>query len=321
MAYSVESNTRTPITLLREALDKAERLIVQVDGSNVVELLNLLDHIDAQFEVLEGQSDLRSEQSRWDGLISRVSTRPDPIVHAANVAGGLPKLRGENPPATNFWWRLDEEVTRRRVGNLRRLITTIVAVVVLAVGGYYAINYFFPPNPEAVLMVETNNALDRLIVEQRWEEALELIQAARAQSPANVELMVWEAVIYERMGNADAAAAALAEANAALPDDPVQVLIYLGNSRLRAGDVAGAKAAGEEALALAPNEAQVYFLLGGVAETEGELATAITYFDQTYQLAEGSAPQLAVIARVRMGQLMQNPGSFGSPAATPSPVP
>lgn len=321
MAYSVESNTRTPITHLRESLDKAERLIVQVDGSNIVSFLNLLDHIDAQFEALEGQSDLRSEQSRWDGLISRLSTRPNPIVHAANVAGGLRKLRGENPPATNFWWRLDEEVARRRARDIRRLLITVVTVIVVVVGGYFAIDYFFPPNPEAVLMVETNNSLDRLIVEERWEEALELVQAARAQLPINAELMVWEAVINEQMGNTEAAAAALDEANAALPDNPVQVLIYLGNSRLRANNVAGAKAAGEEALAIAPEEPQVHFLLGGVAETEGDLAAAITYFDQTYQLAEGANPQLAVIARVRMGQLLQSPGSLASPPATPSPTP
>ena len=321
MAYSVESNARTPITFLREALDKAERLVVQVNGATIVELLNLLDSIDQQFETLEGQSDLRSEQNRWDGILSRINSKPDPIVHAAHVAGGMAKLRAANPPATNFWWRLDEEVQRRRVKSIRSFITTMVTVIVLAVGGYYGINYFFPPNPEAVLMVETNNSLDRLIVEHRWQDALEIVQAARVQLPDNPELMVWEAVINEQIGNDAAATAALVEANQALPDEPVKVLVYLGNSRLRAGDIAGAQAAGEEALELDPNDPQVYFLLGGVAETAGDVAAAIDYFEKTYQLAETTSPQLAVIARVRMGQLLQNPGPITSPSTSPTPLP
>jgi Flp pilus assembly protein TadD len=95
----------------------------------------------------------------------------------------------------------------------------------------------------------------------------------------------------------------------------------LGNNRMRVGDVEGAFEAAEQAQALNPDEPQVYFLLGSIAEIQGDLPTAISYFDQTFQLAEGSNPQLAVIARVRMGQLMQNPGSMNSPAATPTPAP
>lgn len=321
MAYTVDTNTRTLFSQLREDLDKAERLVVQVDGSTVASFLTLLDSIDQQFETLgQADTDLRSEQSRWDSLLSRINSQPNPIVHAANVAGGLEKLRAEHPPAESFWWHLDSELTRRRVRSIRSLITTVITLVVLLVGGYWAINFFFPPNPEAVLMVETTNGIDRLVMEQRWQEALDLVKSARAQAPDQPELMIWEAVLNERIGDSEAAAAALAAAQQALADNPIQVLIYLGNDRLRVGDLEGAKAAGEEALKLDPNEPQVYFLLGGVAETEGDIATAISYFDQTYQLAEGNSPQLAVIARVRMGQLMQNPGSL-SPEATPSPTP
>lgn len=322
MAYSVDTNVRTLITQLREALDKAERLIVQVSGSNIAELLTLLDGIEQQFETLGANDiDLRPEQSRWDSLLNRINNQPNPIVHAANVAGGMDKLRAAHPPAESFWWQLDAEVARRRVRSIRRLITTVITLVVLLVGGYWAINFFFPPDPEAVLMVETTNGIDRLVVEQRWQEALDLVKAARAQAPDQPELMIWEVVLNERIGDEEAAAAALAEAQEALAATPIQVLIFLGNNRLRVGDIAGAKAAGEEALARDPNEPQAHFLLGSVAETEGDLPLAISYFDQTFQLAESSNPQLAVIARVRMGQLMQNPGSMNSPETTPTTTP
>lgn len=322
MAYSVETTTRTPITELREGLDKAERLIVQVDGSNVAAFLTLLDHIDQQFEALaSSDADLRPEQSRWESLLSRINSRPDPIVRAAAVAGGMEKLRAAHPPAESFWWQLDKEVYRRRVNTIRRAIITAVTLLVVVVGGYWAIDYFFPPNPEAVLMVETTNSIDRLVAEQRWQDALDLVRSARTQSPNQPELMVWEIVLNEQIGDDEATAAAMAEAEAALAANPIQLYIYLGNNRMRVGNLDGAQAAADQALALNPDDPQVYFLLGGIAETRGDLATAITYFDQTYQLAEGINPQLAVIARVRMGQLMQNPGSFTSPAATTTPAP
>jgi tetratricopeptide (TPR) repeat protein len=322
MAYSVETNTNTPLNQLREALDTAERLVVQVSGKTIAQFLTLLDSIEQQFEKIEADSTtLLPEQSRWDSLLSRVNNHPDPIVRAANVAGGMDKLRAAHPPAESFWWHLDSEVTRRRVRSIRQLITTLVTIVVVVVGGYWAINFFFPPNPEAVLMVETTNSIDRLVAEQRWQEALDLVKAARAQLPAQPELMIWEAVLNEQIGDTEAATAALAEAEQALASQPIQLWIYLGNNRLRVGDVEGAQSAGEQALTMNPDEPQIYFLLGSVAETQGDLATAISYFEQTYELAEGSSPQLAVIARVRMGQLMQNPNSFTSPAATPTTAP
>jgi hypothetical protein len=111
MAYTVDTNTRTPVTQLRESLDRAELLVVQIDGSTIREFLTLLDSIDTQIETLEANgTDLRSEENRWQGLLRRINNQPDRIAHAANVAGGFEKLRAENPPAESFWWHLDSEI-------------------------------------------------------------------------------------------------------------------------------------------------------------------------------------------------------------------
>ncbi|MCC6457004.1 MAG: tetratricopeptide repeat protein [Caldilineaceae bacterium] len=322
MAHTVAPHSRSSITQLREWLDKAERLVVQVDGTTIAEFLTLLDSIDERFEQLEPEvPDLRPEQSRWESLLNRINNKPDTIVRAAAVAGGMEKLRAAHPPAESFWWHLDKEVARRRYNSIRRLLITTVTLVVVILGGYWAINYFFPPNPEAVLMVETTNSIDRLVSEQRWQEALDLVKAARTQAPDQGELIVWEVVLNERIGDSDATAAALAEAEAAYASQPIDMLIHLGNDRLRVGDVEGALTAADQAMAIDSQNPQVYFLLGSIAETQGDLAAAIDYFDKTFTLAEGVNPQLAVIARVRMGSLMQNPASFTSPEATPSPTP
>ncbi len=105
--------------------------MVQVDGKTIDEFLTLLDNIEQQFETLGKESpELRPERSRWESLLNRINSQPGPIVHAANVAGGMDKLRAAHPPAESFWWYLDREVTIRRIRSVRRLLTTVVTIVV-----------------------------------------------------------------------------------------------------------------------------------------------------------------------------------------------
>jgi len=319
MPQLVISQLRNLASTLREQLDQAERLIVQVDGENVVTLLTLLDRIDQTFAELDDSGlDLRPEQARWEGVLARLHSRPQKIVHAAHVAGGMSTLRAEHAVGARFWWHLDEELTRSRVQAVRQFTVTLVVIVVVVVGGVWAINRFFPPDPEAVVMVETSSSINMLITEGNWEQALTVVQDARAKYPDQPELAVWEVVIYEHLGQSDQAAAVLETARQLLADDPAQLWIFLGNDRMMAGDLAGAEEAAQQGLALAPDEPQLFFLLGSIAEARGDLASAINYFEQTFTLAQDSQPQLAVIARVRMGQLMQSSSIFSSPLTTPA---
>ncbi len=146
-------------------------------------------------------------------------------------------------------------------------------------------------------MVETTSTLDQLVAMQEWEQALQLVTATRITLPAQPDLAVWQVVLNEQLGRGEAASAALAEAETLLAATPAHTWITLGTKRLQVGDIEGAEQAAETARSIAPDEAQVYFLLGGIAETRGDITAAIDYFDQTFTLAESTSPQLAVIAR------------------------
>jgi tetratricopeptide (TPR) repeat protein len=314
MAYTVESKTNNPATRLRDALEEIERMIVQLRGDNIEQFLLKLDRTEEEIlELHTTGGDFRPEQARWDSLLNRLHNQPEPLVRAAQVAGGLKGLRAKHPPATNFWWFLDQELNRRRQESARRTILTLLSIVAVVAGLLWAINTFFPPNPEAVLMVETTNTLDQLIAQEQWEEALQLINETRATLPAQPDLVVWQIVLNERLGRSAETQAAMQEAETLFSATPAQLWITLGTDRLQVGDIEGAEQAAQTARDMAPDEAQVYFLLGGIAETRGDIPTAIDYFDQTFNLAQNSSPQLAVIARVRMGQLLQSPGAFPTP--------
>lgn len=311
MAHTVIASLRTQGTHLREMLDKAERLAVQLEPATVESFLKSLDTIEALLTELEASGfDVRPEATRWESLLNRVNSHPQPIVRAASSVGGMAQLRAANPPAESFWWHLDTEVAQRRRKAISRAAVTLASIIIIVVGALWALETFFPPDPIAVAMVETTSLLDRMTSEQDWEGALAVVQDARQRLPDQLELAVWETVLHERLEDPVAAARTLAEAEAMTQARPIDLYIQLGNKRLLVNDLDGAEAAAQQGAAMAPEEAQITFLLGGIAEARGQLGTAIDYFQQTFELAQEENPQLAVIARVRMGQLMQSPDSF-----------
>lgn len=322
MAYSVESKSNNPANALREALEKAERRAVQLTRDNVEEFLLLLDRIEHDFETFDNDDiDLRPEEVRWQSLLNRLNSKPQSLAAAAARAGGMANLRAKHPPAESFWWHLDAEVTKRRLQTTRRVITTVVTLLVVVVGGYYAINAIFPPDPNAVRMLGVTSQLDEFIANQQWEEALGVVEEAQAELPNEVELVLWETVFANQLGDTERADAAWTRAQELLPDQPAILMVQLGTFYLQVGDLARSTTVANEALALAPENPQVSFLFGNIAEADGDLETAIEMFEKTFALAEDDNPQLAVIARVRMGNLLQRAPGMLAPDTVTDTVP
>jgi tetratricopeptide (TPR) repeat protein len=311
MAHAIESRASSPANALRDALDKAERDIVSLNASTIESFLVSLDQIEQMFESLaQNQTDLRPEEVRWESLLNRLSSNPAPIAAAASRAGGMASLRGQHPPAESFWWRLDEEVTRRRVQSVRRVGVTLGASILVVALVLWGVNFFFPPDPKAVLLSNVGSQVDMLVLEQKWAEALEVVEQAQTTLPNEPELLAWEIVLAEQLGDAGRAQTTLTRVQTILADQPAALWILLGNHRLQVGNLVGAEQAAQFALALEPDNAQATFLLGGIKEAAGDTATAVDLFNKTFDLAESTNPQLAVIARVRMGNLLQRLDPF-----------
>lgn len=323
MAHAVETKTTSnQANLLRDALSQAERQLVQLDGDNAEEYLVRLDRIEELFDQFDGVGiDLRSERVRWQSLISRLSSQPGPLAAAAAKAGGMAKLRAKHPPAESFWWHVDAEVARRRLDSARRLVITLVTLVVVLGGGYWLLNTLFPPNPDAVRMLNLNSDIDPLLMEGEWEEALAVVKAAQVDLPNEPELFLWEVVLATQLGRHDEADEALARAQELLPDTLPELWVQLGNTYLQVGDVTNATAAAAAANALAPDNPQVTFLLANIAEQTNDITTAIELFERTFTLAEDDNPQLAVIARIRMGNLLQRAPAMEQTAPITETVP
>lgn len=321
MAYSVREERQSLANSLREDLAQAERVIVQVRRDNVAPFLQLLDRIEDRFGQLEASGvDLRPEYTRWTSLHSKLQREAGRVVRAANLAGGLEKLRQNNAPARGAWWHLDTVVAANRRHLIRRWSISVGTIAILLGSVLVLLTYVFPPDPNTVIVSEATSSLQQLAFEARWQEALAVIDEAKAQlTEPDVELLIWEAVIAEKVGQISRAQEALSAAKARIAAGQQSAYLWtLGSIRLSVGDVEEARAAGDEALALDPNDPQGYFLLASVAELEGDTITAIDLLEKTFELAADGNPQLAVIARVRMGNLLQSPaGAPFSDTSTP----
>lgn len=318
MAHALETRASSPANELRDALDLVERLLVDPKADTVETLLTSLDKISTLFrDLATTEIDLRSEEGRWEGILRRVHSKPGQIAAAISSAGGYKKLRDAHQPAEGEWWHLDQLISARR---RRTLINTARGAVIFAV--ILAIIYFALPEPsaEAVFVLEAESALEQALLNGELEEAQRSAIASAEELPTSPELWLWVVALSEQLGDDATAERAFRNAEGLLPDNMIGLWVDLGTKRMQVGNLDGAEAAANEVLVLNDQEAQGYFLLGNVAEMRGEKRNAIDYFETTFALAEEGDPQLAVIAKVRMGTLLQSLDPFETaPPQTPGP--
>ncbi|HRJ43853.1 MAG: hypothetical protein KJZ86_08565 [Caldilineaceae bacterium] len=319
MAHSVREQRDSPANQLRARLDEAERAVLRLSANQVESFLIGLDTIAERIQSLEaGGLDLRGERTRQESLVSRLEGEPRLVTAPAAQVGGLAHLRGQNPPATDAWWHLDAVEAEQRKRLFRRLLTSVGVLVGLLLTAYILLTYIFPPDPNAVLSSGATGQLPDLVARGEWEAADRLIAETLAQlTVEDVELFIWQSVVAEHLGRQEEADVAFAQAQALAPPERLAVFwSTVGNVRLAAGDMPGALVAANTALAIDPDEAQAYFVLASLFESEGDVSGAIDAFEKAFELAAENNPQLAVIARVRMGMLMQSAPSVAPVTAT-----
>jgi len=324
MAHNTTNRANSPADNLRRDLDEAEKLVTRIRPESVEPLLLTLDRIDTEFDRLaNSEMDLRPEQSRWDSLIQRVNTQAAAIAGAAAKGPRYPRLRKTHAigPVTefSFWWFLDQEASRQRRQMLVRLGTILGTVLGGLLLAYWVMQTFFPPDPLDVLYADVMYQLDQYSMEQNWPDALAVIDANLEQLAAEPDMLIWRGVLEERLDHPEIAKENLDQARIMLAGREVLYWNTLANRRLQTGDLDGAEPTLAQALALDPENPQTYFLMGGLAEARGENSLAIEYYNHVFDLAEADDPQLAVIARVRVSQLMQMPAVF--PTQMPTEIP
>ena len=137
-----------------------------------------------------------------------------------------------------------------------------------------------------------------------WGEALERYREVRLVAPDATGAMVGEATALLRLGRA---MEALPVAEALLPRLPndVDVMLLVAMARGEAGQAAGARAALDSAVGIAPERPDVHRRLGDLAQQLGDADAAIA----AYRTALNLDPQF-VVARCELAQVLMARGAW-----------
>ena len=289
--------------VLRRALDQIEPLALvydqQPDGAR--RFLALLDEISRLAEACRDQGlDIESEQVRVDAVVGRARREAERFARAhAGIAIPAERRHGQT---------LMTLAAQRRTEKRKRLvISTSLVTLIITVLVYMVVSA--PPSPNTSRILE-------LAVSGASAEAYALAQKEHEAFPDDAETLLWLSVLAE-VNNDATRAEMLWQSLQRTVDNPDALLYQRGNTRLLALNLT--KAA-EDAALLKQNPItypEGVLLEAGIAEARGEVTKAITLFGEAARVAEAANRQeMAVLARVRMGNLMQ----YGIDATiTPSP--
>ena len=314
MAHIVDNVVGTPAAVLRTLLDEAERALVQLDRTSVEGFLLRLDAIQRQLDLMGESVEVRAEVTRWQSLQQRIQRRPEVITRAAGQ-GGLETLRQAHPPATGFWWHTDAAEWQRRRSWLR---SAAIVVVLLLVGGF-AVQQIYQiccaPSPEVVAQYTAQLNVRDLASQGDYAGALATVEAALVQFPVDGELLLWGYVLATQLDDQAAVLSYGSRALDAYGGTTAEYWQALAELALSLGDADLADGAAAGLLAENPDAPFGHYALGGAAELRGDREAALAGYEKAAALAEATQPELVVLARVRIAQLLN---TIDMPV-TPSP--
>ena len=310
MSLVAEPGKLTPADELRELLDRAERRLANVNSANadqVFELFEWLDQISQLVAELEAAGvDLRPERTRLESIEGVLRRKSGAVVRKVGFA--LPKRREElKPDESRWWWWLDRIVLERTRQRVRRAAITLAILIVVGAVGYFALTRLLPSNPQVAKAQGFQLAGENMVQSGDWAGAEQQFAEALKYTPDDPLLWVWLGAVREKRGNQSGAKEAFAKARE-LSSSELDYYLAKGQVYTQIGDAKKALAEAQKAVKIAPDSARAHFILASALELTGKRYDAIQEFQKAADLASDKDPQLVVLARMRMGMLMQMPG-------------
>ena len=314
MARSIPKQMRTQADDLRDLLETSYKQAVSLRGAGAEQardLLYRLDRIQELFPELEALGvDLRAERGRWEEVQGAVRRHAGDLRSELAPLGGLKTLREALPeapdPEERWWWWLD--VTARKHLGKKVLVTLVVAAGILLVmlGGLWAFNKFFPVDPNVSIAYEHKSNAENLVLEGKYQEAIDELEAARQAQPDDLDVLTMLAALYDLTGEEDAATPVLRKLFETYP----QAVVHAGMAQAyaAAGDARKAQALARMAIEEDPANPQGWLVSGMAYEAEGDVQSAMNAYQKAAEVANAARDyQTEAFAKVRLATLLQKP--------------
>jgi cytochrome c-type biogenesis protein CcmH/NrfG len=311
-AFYVESKPLSRADELRDQLTELEAKVGRLGyslGRDALTIPALLDSITGILATLQVQGhSLKAEEARLQTVSAQLRRKAAIFVREAGGSRALEEARRTRQPAEeNWWWFLDHVVAERRLARLRRTALTVAGGVLVLLCLFALYQRFLAPDPATRERIRHEQAAENLLLEGDSAAALAEVAQALAVAPNDPSLLVLQGGLQQQMGQEAAAEESFAATQRILGDRKT-FLLTRGQAYLLLGQSAMALADAQAVVAMDPESAAGYMLLGGAYERMENYQEAILAYQQASKLADAQGNyQLAATARVNMATLMQRP--------------
>lgn len=296
---------------LRNQLNQLNALIGRLgygSSQTCFQILDLFDEIQVSYSELgqEGH-ELRVEKALFDETCAGLQKKARIFLREIGGARVLREARAEKHPSENrWWWYLDEWQAGRNRRMLRRVFIQVIVVMGVLSTLWFLYQRFFAPDAETLARLDYQQRAIESVSQGDLQTALDAVEKGLEIAPQDSEFLLLKGVILKQLKRSEEAVQTFAEAESMF-DDRVAFFESRAQTYITLGMPEAALADMQELLLLKPDSARGHLLLGEAYEMLGRYTEAIEAYERVSQLAQDSDTGLIVLARIRMGMLLQAP--------------
>ena len=288
---------------LRKMIEEYKDCVLNIDypDREIIKMLTSRDEIENLLLNLEKRgTDLETDRVRLETFDVIIRKQMKKVHRKLTTSlNPLPYREERKIPRSHWWWYLDELLREKRVQARKRWLIRggIAAVALLAV--YIVLTRIVPQPKQSVIYQGQAN---QLYQEGKLDEAIEIYKKAQDLEPDDSAIPLMLGITYEDKGLLDRANDYFERARL-LSSQEIDFHNSRGMIYLQTGKLGKAILDAKKALEMAPNSALSHFLLGSIYEIDNRTAEAIFEYQIVSDLDQN--PQLTVMARFKMGMIMQ----------------
>lgn len=290
----------TTFSQIRQLLDAVERAMVLLkqEPAKIAQVVRDVERADALLDMLQANGvDVRAEEGRADSLRGRLLGDAALLVRRANKAGIAGQLAN-----SALWGEMSALVATQRARSRRTWLIGGTATAIVALLLFVVLPWVFPTPPSANTI-----AVSQIAAQGDFKAALDRALAEQQQAPNDPQIGVWIGGLQQKLGMEQKAEASYVAARALTADDLTFYSSRIGVA-LALGDTASAKRDADALQKLPGGAAVGMYFLGAVREAQQRYGDAMTAYEAASKLAsDENKPELVVMARTRLGALMQTP--------------
>lgn len=310
MAYAPKSARSQAVETLAEKLDRLDILLGKLDSrtsSKAFEILKLMDEIhDTLITRARDGISITAEQAQFDSACATLRKNGRALVQAAGGRKSLIAQRASvNPTSESWWWRLDELVAEQNKNRAIRTLGLAALILLLTAAVILIYNRFLAPSPESVARYQAEQRVMELAHKGKYEQALAEVENGLRAVPQDRDLLLLKGVVLQALGSNQSAETIFVEIQNRYPNLP-EFLLTKSQSYIMIGNPERAAAEAQKALAVNPDLAEAYLLLGGAQEMQEKIDEALVNYNKAAQLASKQGDtNTEITAKVRAATLMQ----------------